>query len=75
MIDREKEIDYLESQIPAVSGSALTIAYLQTLASGQSVLETDDGKIFEVFPDGSRKFVKEIAPRISMEKGKKVILG
>ena len=74
MPDQETTIDHLEKQIPALSGSAVTMAYWKTLASGGSVLETDGGAIYEVFPDGTRRFVKQIEPPISVEYGQKIAI-
>jgi len=56
----DKAIDYLEEHIPELAESAMKHAYWQALASGSSVLEHENGVIYEVFPDGSRKLVKTI---------------
>ena len=58
----DQDIQRLESQFPAVSGSAFAAAREQTLASGQSVLQSEQGKVCEVFPDGTRKLVKANSP-------------
>lgn len=72
MSDPEKVMLHLEEQIPALSRSAVTVAYLQTLASGDSVLETEQGAIYEVFPDGTRRLVKQIAAPTPVEPGRKL---
>lgn len=72
MSDPEKTMIYLEEQIPALSASAVTVAYLQTLASGQSVLESDNGGIYEVFPDGTKRLVKQIPAPTPVEVGRKL---
>ena len=74
MPDQETTISYLEKQIPAVSGAAVTMAYWKTLNSGGSVLETDGGAIYEVFPDGIRRFVKQIEPPIPVEYGQRIVI-
>jgi len=56
------DIQQLENQFLAVSGSAFAEARKQVLASGQSVLQSQDGVIYEVFPDGRRVEVKKIEP-------------
>ena len=56
----EKEIDYLEQQIPELAEMALRKAYWQTLASGDSVLVADDGQLIDVQPDGTRTVLKTI---------------
>jgi hypothetical protein len=58
----DSDIQKLESQFPAVSGPAFAAARERVLASGQSVLESADGVIYEVFPDGRRMPVKHIEP-------------
>ena len=69
----EREIDYLEEQIPALAAAACKIAYWQALMSGNSVLIAENGEILEVFPDGTRKLVKKIDPPIKTEKRKFLI--
>ncbi|MDQ2731214.1 MAG: hypothetical protein M3Y56_06110 [Armatimonadota bacterium] len=68
----EAELDYLEAQIPALAQAASTIAYWGALAAGCTVLVAENGAIYRVFPDGSRKFVQSIAPPTTVEKGKKI---
>lgn len=65
----EPEIQKLENAFPAVSGSAFAGARKRVLASGQSVLLSDNGVIYEVSPDGSRKVFKEIEPPIPVVAG------
>jgi len=68
--EQEKAIEYLEKHIPEMAEAAIRTAYWQALASGSSVLVSENGVINEVFPDGTIKFLKNIPPRIEMEKGK-----
>ncbi len=58
----DQDIQLLESQFPAVSGSAFAAARAQVLAAGHSVLQSQDGVIYEVFPDGRKVAVKHIEP-------------
>ena len=58
----EQEIQALESQFPAMSGRAFATARQRVLASGQSVLQTEDGKVVRVFPDGRKEVVKNVQP-------------
>ena len=58
----EKTMRFLEEHIPELAQSAVTQAYWQALASGSSVLESDNGAIYEVFPDGTRELVKTTTP-------------
>jgi hypothetical protein len=66
----DQDIQKLESQFPAVSGAAFATARDRVLASGQSVLQSQDGVIYEVFPDGRRVEVKKIEPPTQFESGK-----
>lgn len=74
MADEEKHISDLELQFPLLSGVAFTAARQQTLASGQSVLQSEQGAIYEVFPDGTRRRVKEIEPSTPVTPGSRITL-
>lgn len=63
----EKEIDYLEQQIPELAELATRQAFWQTLASGDSVLIAEDGFLIEIRPDGSRTIVGEIEKPLIVE--------
>ncbi len=67
----DQDIQTLENQFPAVSGSAFAAAREQTLASGQSVLQSEPGVIYEGFPDGTRRSVKRIEPPTPVVTGSK----
>jgi hypothetical protein len=71
---KENSIETLENQFPAVSGVAFDAARKQALKSGLSVLQSEDGVIYEVFPDGSRKRVKEIEPPTKVVSGQKITI-
>lgn len=58
----EEEMVRLEEEFPPTAWKAFKAARERALASGASVLETQDCVIYEVFPDGSRKKVMEIDP-------------
>jgi len=62
MSTSEKAMQFLEEHIPELAQSAVTQAYWQALASGSSVLQSDKGVIYEVFPDGTRKLIKTTPP-------------
>lgn len=71
MKHNEKSIQFLEEHIPDLAAVAFKQAYWQALAEGSSVLEVENGAIVEVFPDGSRKFIKQIGPAIPAQLGQK----
>ncbi len=66
----EEALNYLEAHIPEMAELATRQAYWQTLASGNSVLVADNGQLVEVFPDGSRKVIKELPAPTVLPKGK-----
>jgi hypothetical protein len=70
----DNDIQKLESQFPAASGSAFAAAREQVLASGQSVLQSEGGFIYEVFPNGHRVLVKQIDPPIPAVPGSKITI-
>ena len=70
----EAELQLLESRFPAVSGSVFAAARERVLASGQSVLQSEGGSIYEVFPDGRKVFVKAVEPPIRVTSGRKFSL-
>ena len=72
MADQTNNIENLETQFPAVSGLAFTAAREQVLASGQSVLQSEYGFIYEVFPDGRRVQVKKIDLPTAVVSGSKI---
>ena len=70
----DQDIQQLESQFPASSGSAFVAAREIVLKSGQSVLQSQDGVIYEVFPDGRRVAVKTIEPPTPVISGSKITI-
>lgn len=58
----DQDIQQLENQFLSSSGSAFVEARRIVLNSGQSVLQSQDGVIYEVFPNGRRVAVKKIEP-------------
>ena len=67
--DKDKVIDYLEQFIPELAQGAFLQDYVNALAAGLSVMVCDNGFIYEVFPDGSRKVVKAIEPETPVKIG------
>jgi len=69
-IPDEREIQELEDKFPSLSGAAFSPAYQKTIESGLSVLTSDNGVIYEVFPDGKRRIVKKTDPPTPVEANK-----
>lgn len=74
MPEQENDIVKLENLFPPVSGSAFAAARDVVLNSGQSVLQSENGCIYEVFPNGEKKFVKKIEPRVAVQIGQKILI-
>ena len=74
MSESESLLLDLENKFPTLSGVAFSRARQETLASGQSVLQSENGLIYEVFPDGRKLLVKEIEPPTPVERGSKILI-
>lgn len=64
---KDTELDNLEQFIPSLANGAVKKAYLDALASGNSVLEVIDGVIYEVFADGTKKKIKDVPSQVSVD--------
>lgn len=71
--DNEKAIEYLEKHIPEMAQAAVKQAYWQALASGSSVLISEDGFIKEIFPDGTSRIVEKTEPFIEVQRGQTIV--
>ena len=65
----ENEFELLDKTILEMMQTAVKKAYQDALLSGSNVLISENDEIVEVFPDGTRKFVRKIEPRIKIMKG------
>lgn len=74
MDEPEKIITDLENGFPALSGVAFAAARKAALAAGLSVLQSENGVIYEVFPDESRIERKRIEPPVPIAVGTKVAI-
>ncbi|OYW74232.1 MAG: hypothetical protein B7Z37_18605 [Verrucomicrobia bacterium 12-59-8] len=72
MTDSQAAIDYLEQQIPSLSAAAVDVAYWQALASGQTVLVSEEGGIYQAFADGTRQLLKTTEKPLSIPVGTRV---
>ena len=67
----EESISRLEAGVPALSGVAFAEARRHVLASGQSVLQSEHGVLYEVFPDGRKVRLREVEPPQPVVSGQK----
>jgi hypothetical protein len=72
MNDLDATLDYLEQQIPSLSAAAVDVAYWQALGTGQAVLVSGEGGIYQSYPDGTRKLIKPTAKPLSVPVGTRV---
>ena len=72
MVLSEAAISFLEGHIPELADVAFKQAYWAALASGSSVLMSENGDLVEIFPDGKRKFIKHLPSAIRVTRGQKI---
>ena len=63
---------FLEERIPELADGAIKQAYLRALASGNSVLECEQGIITQILPDGTRKIIKRLPKPIKVAIGQRL---
>ena len=70
------ELDTIENSIDwgKVSKRAFAEAHKVMRDAGFGVLATENGKIYEYSPDGSKRFIKNIEPPTPCVKRKKIII-
>ncbi|MEW6156372.1 MAG: hypothetical protein AB1813_03010 [Verrucomicrobiota bacterium] len=73
MLD-EETIEELERQFPEMAALAFATARAEALAAGLSVVETHDNILWEVFPNGTRRAIKALEPRMSVTPGTKITI-
>jgi hypothetical protein len=72
MILSEEAMSFLEEHIPELADVAFKQAYWAALASGNSVLVSENGNLVEVFPDGKHKFIKHLPPATPVTRGQRL---
>lgn len=70
----QPEIQQLENQFPSLSGKAFAEARQRVLASGLSVLQSEGGFVYRVFPNGTKQLLKKIEPPVKVDRNKVYIL-
>lgn len=68
----EEAMCFLEEHIPELATVAFKQAYWAALASGSSVLISENGNLVEVFPNGKQKFIKHLPPSMPVTRGQKL---
>ena len=70
----EESMRFLEEHIPDLADAAVKQAYWQALATGSSVLVSEESALVEIFPDGTRKVLKQLEPQTSVTLGQRMEL-
>lgn len=68
----EKALRFQEDHIPELAEGAVKQAYWRALAAGSSVLESKDGFLIEVQPDGTQKIIKKLRPPVKIPLGLRI---
>lgn len=68
----EKAMSFLEEHIPELADAAFKQAYWAALASGSTVLVSENGNLVEMYPDGTQKFIKKLPQSIRVTPGQKL---
>jgi hypothetical protein len=68
----EEAMCFLEEHIPELADVAFKQAYWAALASGSSVLISENGNLVEVFPDGKQKFIKRLPQSTPVTRGQRL---
>lgn len=74
MLEHDKNNEELNGQFIRSPGEAFAAAREEALATGNSVVESADGHIREVFPDGRCVILKDIPPATSNVPGRKITI-
>ena len=68
----EGDLDFLEQAIPELADAAFNRAYWEAIAAGFIVLETEGEQLVEIHPNGTKKVIKQIPPRVPVKKCSKI---
>lgn len=67
----EEEMLYLEAMIPELAQAAFKLAEAKALTTSGKVVKVANGKLIELYADGSTRVLKDIAPPLSVIPGTK----
>ena len=68
------KIESLEAAFPPASGAAFAQARKTALNSGLSVLQVENGVLYQCNPDGSRVRIKSVSPATPVTPGQQLHL-
>jgi len=67
----EAEMVYLEAKIPELAALAFKLAEFEALTTRGKVVKAVNGKVIELYADGSTRVLKEIEPPMPIKPGTK----
>jgi hypothetical protein len=67
----EEEMLYLEAMIPELAAAAFKLAEAEALTISGKVVKVVNGKVIELYADGSTRVLKEIEPPMRVVPGTK----
>ena len=67
----EQEMLYLEEMIPELAAAAFRLAEAEALMTSGKVVKAVNGKVIELYADGSTRVLKEIEPPMPVIPGTK----
>ncbi|GAA5121405.1 hypothetical protein JIN84_00640 [Luteolibacter yonseiensis] len=70
----DEQIQQLEDHFPSLSGQAFAAARDKVRAAGQTVLQSEEGMLVKLFPDGRKEVVKQLDPPVRVKLGEKLII-
>ena len=72
VVIHERCICEMESKFPLLAASAFAQAKQKVLGAGLSVLESEQGVLYEVFPDGTKLKIKDVPKPTAVVAGSKI---
>lgn len=70
----EEQMREIDERIPELGQQAGRKAFAKARALGQSVTVRLDGDLVEIQPNGQRKVLKKLPPKVAVERGKRIKL-
>ena len=70
----EEVTDYVDELIVRLAPASCSVARWIALASGHRILEVEGNELVEISPDGSKRVIESLPPRMKVKKGAKLII-
>ena len=68
----EEQMHDIDNRVPELARQAVGEAIARARALGLSVTVRIDDDLVEVWPDGRRRVVKQLRPKVRIERGKRI---